>query len=1385
MAMRSRPTLSGLSLVTSLLGLRILGILLGTSFPAMAQTDAARVLADDYQRGIKPILTEFCVKCHSTEKHKGDLDLEQLTGISEARRNAKIWQGVAEQLGLGEMPPKDKPQPTPTQRAYLLDWIDRLLELEALAQAGDPGPVVLRRLSNAEYTYTVQDLTGVKLQPAREFPADGAAGEGFMNTGNSLVMSPSLLTKYLDAAKEIASHAVLVPDGMRFSPGSTPRDWTDESLAALRKFYLRYSNAEGQIPLEQYLAATLEARQAGPADPGETLRKLAFARKLNEKYLQMIWTLLNSTDPSIPLGPLLARWRTLNPEDAPALAADFARWQKALWAFKTVGWMKKWMEPVNPVVTRQDFRLKLPQTTNQSDLTVYLLATDAGDGAAQDYVVWEDPRLVAPGRPEVRLRDLRGLGQEWTSRRGRIFGAVSNVLEILAEGQVKRGTPDWASLAASRGTDMAVLGPWLDYLGLRSGNRPRITHYLTNTLASVGGHSFVQGWGSTNAPYLIANASSNMVRVPGTVKARGLTVYPSAKLQCAVGWSSPVGDTVRVEGSITPANPECGNGVTWALELRRGTTRQKLAGGIATGRQPIPIGPFDSLALSEGDLLSLLIGPRDGDNGCDYTSVDLQVKAQRNSRLWSLETDLAPTVLAGNPHADAQGSPGVWHIYTEPTAGGDDTGPILPTGSLLAKWQTEADPSSRRQLAGQLQQILSGAAPVPTGGPDLALYRELTSFGGPVFVEQLATRNQTDNQQPLATSSTPAESWGLDPGQFGRHPSGRTLDPSSLCVTAPSLLAVRLPAELVNGYELVTTAVLQTDSNTEGSVQVQLVAQKATLPPPEAIPNLPILVKDSSERHRQIERELEQFRLSFPPAICYRQIVPVDEAVTLTLFHREDDHLIRLMLNPEERVQLDRLWEELHFVSQSALRQVDAYEQIMEFTTQDRPDLTVAFRPFRQPFLEQAAAFRRLLVEREPRQLESVLEFAARAYRRPLGTGESQELHTLYQELRRQEIPHPEAIRLTLAKILVAPAFLYRLEKSPAGNKSAPVSNWELASRLSYFLWASQPDEELLQAATRGDLANPDALASQARRMLKDPKVRRLAIEFGCQWLHVHDFDQLDEKSERHFPMFRELRGAMYEETIRFFTDLFQNDRSVLATLDADYVFVNESLAKHYGIPGVKGTGWERVDGVRKFGRGGILGLATTLSKQAGASRTSPILRGNWVSETLLGEKLPRPPKNVPVLPEDEAAETLTVRQLVERHSSDPKCSGCHLRIDGYGFALEGFDAIGRAREKDLGDRPIDTAAKLLDGTELRGMEGMRDYLLNKRRPTYLKQFSRKLLGYALGRGVQLSDNPLLQEMRDRLQANEFRISTAVETIVRSRQFREIRGQDMLAEDRR
>jgi hypothetical protein len=1367
---------------------------LGVSRPALAgePSDFSK-LADEFTREIRPILNQHCMECHATDVQEGTLDLEQYAKLEDVRRATRTWQKVAEMLDNGEMPPKKAPQPSPERRRRLQGWVAEYLRAEAFAQAGDPGPVVLRRLGNAEYTYTVQDLTGVDLQPARQFPADGAAGEGFTNTGNALVMSPALLSKYLDAAKKIADHAVLLPDGIRFSAGATPRDWTDEALAKIRSFYSRFAdssggtqvnlqgivfgtNEGGRLPLEKYLAATVGER-AALASGAKTIADVARERGLNARYLGTLWSTLNAPESAPILDDLRKLWRDASGNETHALASEIVRWQKALWRFTSVGQIgkvggpKAWMEPLSPIVGKQELRLKVPPASG-GEVTLYLVAGDAGDGNEHDFVVWDRPRLVAPGRPELLLRDVREVAGRLEALRKRAFGSAAQCLSAASEVSASHGRLDLVELARRHDVEPAILSAWLDYLGIGTGGAAvKIDGLLTAKIKSSSGYDFVNGWGSPETPNVAANSSDNGVRIPGDMRPHSVAMHPSPTLRIGAGWKSPVSAVLRVAGRVRHAHPECGNGVTYALELRRGAVRQRLAAGVSQGAKEVAVGPVKDLAVQPGDLISLLIGPRDGNHACDLTAVDLAVAG--GGREWNLAREVSPDILAGNPHADALGNAAVWHFYAEPDRGSASEA-MIPEGSLLARWQSAASPADKERLARELQDLLTSGSPNVKDTPDGLLYRQLASLRGPlVNAVRLGERGPVTGGAPPVPATAAI---GLDAALFGSRPGGRPIDAASIYVRAPHVLSVRLPADMVEGCEFVTGAALEQVSGAEGSVQLQVLASPAQ-PPRGAAPELPIVVAANSVAQRRFESAFNTIRQVWPPALCYTKIVPVDEVITLTLFYREDDHLRQLMLDEAQTAELDRLWTELHWVSQDAIALVDVLQQLLEYASQDADPRV--FEPLRRPISDHAAAFRRELVVAEPHHLGAAIALAQRAYRRPLTAAEAKELRELYALLRREEIPHDEAIRLLLARVLVAPAFLYRVEQPPPGDKPSPVSDWELASRLSYFLWSSLPDAELGALAAAGRLHQSDVLAAQARRMSKDPRVRRLATEFACQWLHIYDFDSLDEKSERHFPTFARLKGAMREEAILSFTDLFQTDGSVLSILDGDHTFLNEPLAKHYGIPGITGSQWRRVDGVKKFGRGGILGLAATLAKQSGASRTSPILRGNWVAEVLLGDKLPRPPKNVPQLPDDEAAtQGLTMRQLVERHTTDPRCAGCHSRIDAYGFALEAYDAIGRRRDRDLGDRPIDTSARLRDGTELAGLDGLRNYLANTRRDASIRQFCRKLLGYAMGRGIQLSDQPLLEEMERSLKKHDYRFTAALETIVTSRQFREIRGRD-------
>lgn len=933
--------------------------------------------ADTFERSIRPLLRAYCVTCHSTQEQAGELDLERFDSLDHVRQDANIWKQVQDQLELGEMPPEDSEQLSAEQKQLLVDWIQSTLNEIALANAGDPGPVVLRRLSNHEYTYTVRDLTGVQsLDPAREFPVDGAAGEGFTNVGSALVMSPALLSKYLEAAKEVSRHLVLLEDGVRFSPSDSVQDWTDEALTNLRHFYARYTattdlgkevegtgtvrSEAGTIPLTRYLEA-LQGR--GPREG------------LSPKYLSILERALTAKGSSPLWDPLREKFR-----DGRLTANDIESWQESLWTFNTVGHIgrpsgpKSWQEPINPLVAQQEFRI--PLATGQ-DTKLFLVAGTAGAGDAGDQVVWQNPRLVIDGRPDMPLANV----------------------------------------------------------------------------------------------------------------------------------------------------------------------------------------------------------------------------------------------------------------------------------------------------------------------------------------------------------------------------------PESLRAQAPAVLEVDIPAPLSEGTQFVVTGRLA-DAD-DGSVQLQVVKQRPTAPSHQLQSGLPVVVGDGSPARQRWEAAFDEFRAIFPAALCYSRIVPIDEVVTLNLYHRDDEPLRRLMLSDSEARQLDRLWRELLFVAEAPIKQVDAFDQIYQFATQDRPDLVVEFDKMREPILRAADEFRVLRMRADAAQRQAVVDFAARAWRRPLTEAEIDSL-----------IDMPP--RLMLVRVLTSPAFLYRSETP--GDETGPVSDWELATRLSYCLWSSLPDEELRADAAAGRLRDPDVLVTHTRRMLKDDRIRRMATEFGCQYLHVRDVATLDEKSERHFPTFYTLREEMQEEVTQFFIDLFQNDRNVLALLDADYTFLNKPLADHYGIP-FEAAQWQRVDGIRQYGRGGALGFSAALAKHSGASRTSAILRGTWVSEVLLGDKIPDPPRDVPTLPE-EAPEGLSERQLIELHSSDARCAGCHKRIDPYGFALEGFDAIGRTRAAD-------TKTVVFDGTAVDGIAGLRDYLANHRRDDFLRQFSRKLLGHALGRSVQLSDQPLIDNLT---KTEGGHVGKMIEQIVLSPQFREIRG---------
>jgi len=387
---------------------------------------------------------------------------------------------------------------------------------------------------------------------------------------------------------------------------------------------------------------------------------------------------------------------------------------------------------------------------------------------------------------------------------------------------------------------------------------------------------------------------------------------------------------------------------------------------------------------------------------------------------------------------------------------------------------------------------------------------------------------------------------------------------------------------MVAGREFVVDVVLASPKNaaeksaSEGSVQAQLVQNTDAAPLIGLNADLPILVHKGSSGYQRSKAAYDDFRNLLPPMMCCRTIVPLDAVVTIVQFHREDEHLSRLLLNDEERIELDRLWSELFFISQDALRVHDSFPLILEFATQGVPDVGTVeeLKRLAEPIRQRAIDFQQQMLESEPKHLEWLIDFASRAYRRPLAESEVSKLEWRYQSLRQQDIAHEVAFRAVLAGVFVSPNFLYRTEVPVGGEEARRLNDWELATRLSYFLWSTLPDDSLLAAAESSALAHLDELLLQTRRMMQDKRVRSLATEFACQWLGLRDFDQHNEKNERQFPSFAELRDDMYEESIRFFTDLFQRDGSIFEILDSEHTFVNADLAGHYGIDGIEGDQW-------------------------------------------------------------------------------------------------------------------------------------------------------------------------------------------------------------------
>ena len=400
-----------------------------------------------------------------------------------------------------------------------------------------------------------------------------------------------------------------------------------------------------------------------------------------------------------------------------------------------------------------------------------------------------------------------------------------------------------------------------------------------------------------------------------------------------------------------------------------------------------------------------------------------------------------------------------------------------------------------------------------------------------------------------------------------------------------------------------------------------------------------------------------------------------------------------------------------------------------------------------------------------------VTSLARRAYRRPVSPAETAPLVRLATTARRQGDSFENALAQAIEAILVSPDFLFRIERDRPGAPTTGhlISQHELASRLSYFLWASMPDEELMRCADQGRLRQPQVLSAQVRRMLKDEKATALVDTFGGQWLQFRALESLTRDRDR-FPAFdNNLRLSMRRETELFLQSIVRDDRSILDLLDGRYTFLNERLARHYGIAGVQGPTFRRVDLPAAAPRSGVLTQASVLTVSSYTTRTSPVLRGKWILENLLAAPPPDPPPGTPRLDESKIASSGSLRQQMEAHRRGATCVACHSRMDPLGFGLENYDAIGAWRARD-GEYPIDSSGKLPDGRTFRGPEEMKA-ILKGDRDVFARCVTEKMLTYALGRGLERYDKATVKAIADRLAARQYRFSALVEEIVKSRPF--------------
>jgi hypothetical protein len=517
-----------------------------------------------------------------------------------------------------------------------------------------------------------------------------------------------------------------------------------------------------------------------------------------------------------------------------------------------------------------------------------------------------------------------------------------------------------------------------------------------------------------------------------------------------------------------------------------------------------------------------------------------------------------------------------------------------------------------------------------------------------------------------------------------------------------------------------------------------------------------------------LDREhIESFTVKPPPG--RKDFVHVDDHLKLRLSVKAGPHDlgVTFLKNPTELIETLRQPYNAHFNMHRHPRQSPALYQVSITGPFD------AKGPGDTPSRRRIFTAQPKSADDEERCTKQILTtLLRRAYRRPVGDADLDRILPFYREARR-DADFDAGIEAALSAILVSREFLLRVEREPAGlppRTAYRISDLELASRLSFFLWSSIPDDELLDVAVRGELHQPTVLAHQTRRMLADPRSHALVINFAGQWLHLRNLESITPDG-RLFPDFDDnLRQAFRRETEFHVVEAIREDRSVLDLLKSDHTWLNERLAKHYGIPHVYGSRWRRIALEPGSERGGLLRQGSILSVTSYATRTSPVIRGKWILENLLGTPPPPPLPDVPALDDNKVVSAaLPVRTRLMQHRADAVCASCHNMMDPIGFALENFDAVGRWRQSEEG-HAVHASGGLPDGSQFAGVSGLETALL-KRPEVFVSTLTEKLLTFALGRGVEPYDGPAVRAVVRQAQAADYRFSALIGAIVNSTPF--------------